>query len=106
MIVGTCSWGVTGRLTKTEGMEATARHYKYPHPQRLSVPWLSLNVTQNYLNKGKSEDSAAGVAATGAVTLTLKGLVGDRESSCLFSLFIFRSCFFFFFFFLTLQLPC
>lgn len=26
--------GVT-RLTKTEGTVATAKHYKYPHPQRL-----------------------------------------------------------------------
>lgn len=53
----------------------------------VSVSWPSMNVTQNYLNKRKSEVIAAGVAATGAVTLALQGLVADRASSCLFSFF-------------------
>lgn len=60
----------------------------------VSVPWLSMNVTQNYLNKRKSEVAAAGAAATGAVTLALKGLVSDRASSCLFLFLFFKGCFF------------
>lgn len=55
----------------------------------VSVPRLCMNVTQNYLNKRKSEVTAAGVAATGAVTLALIGLVADRASSCLFLFFYF-----------------
>lgn len=53
----------------------------------VSVSWLSMNVTQNYLNKGKSEVSAAGAPAIGAVTLALQGLGADPASSCLFSSF-------------------
>lgn len=45
------------------------RVYKYTRPKSgactcLCVSWASLNVTQNYLNKLKSEVSAASVAAT------------------------------------------
>lgn len=60
----------------------------------VSVPRLSMNVTQSYLNKGKSEVTAAGVAATGAVTLPLKGLVADRASSCLFLSSSLEGCFY------------
>lgn len=50
------------------------RVYKYTRPKSggctcLCVSWASLNVTQNYLNKLKTEVIAASVAATWTVTL-------------------------------------
>lgn len=50
-------------------MQGHSRVYKYTRPKSgactcLCVSWGSLNVTQNYLNKLKTEVSAASVAAT------------------------------------------
>lgn len=68
---------------EAERTDATAFINTYTLRVCASVPWLRMNVTQNYLNKRKSEVTAAGLAATGAVTLVLHGLVGDHASSCL-----------------------